>query len=260
MMSARTQLCFVSLLWSLTSAEKTLDSISDLKKIKFGEYVPKHSLILLYWFANAIDIDDFNRMRLTFDVTRGDFGSHYYRNSESLLRPPPSGYRYYTIGNLYQDQSRQLPNYVVNPPRQYVGENRNRIIIRVQSQNMGHGREIIDEVYITQHRSDHQASSYSSLHTYRVTTNLLRQLRVFCVRENQLQLSQLRNQFGSKADDFQLRQIRSMWPGYAGLGLLMFIVIEEKNRDLAKLLAVAGVIVIIIILFFFSSILNVKPK
>lgn len=227
---------------------RRLDSITDLKKISFGESVPKHSLILFYWFANTIDIDDSDNMRLTFDVNRGDYGSHRYYNDEKLLEPPPSGCSYYTIGNLYQDQFRLLPNYVVNPPREYVGDNRDRIIVRVQLQNTEQEGKTIDQVYITQHCSGHQRSPYESRHTYQITPNLLRELRLFCIRENQLQLSQLRQQFNSGANDSQIGHINSVWPGYAGLGLLICIVTGERSRltPNSNLL----VIVIVLLLFF----------
>lgn len=228
-MSARNQVFFERLSLNLVSSRRRLDSINDLKKINFGESVPKHSLLLLYWFANTIDVDDSDNMRLTFDVNRGDYGSHGYRNLEALLDPPPPGYDYYTIGNLYQDQFRLLPKYVVNPPREYAGNNCGRIIVRVKLQDGEQGEKTIDQVYITQHRSGHQGSSYDSRHTYRITPNLIRELRLFCVRENRLQLLHLKKQFKSRANDVQISCIKTKWPGYAGLGLLIFIAIEENS-------------------------------
>lgn len=74
-------------------------------------------------------------MRLTFNVNRGDYGSHYYGSAEALLDRPPSEYHYYTTGNL----SGSIPNYVVNPPKKEAGDKRDRIIIRVQRQNIGQG-------------------------------------------------------------------------------------------------------------------------
>lgn len=228
-MPARNRFFFERLSLNLGSSGQRLDSISDLKKINFGESVPMHGLILLYWFANAIDIDDSDNMRLTFDVNRGDYGSHKYHNSETLLAPPPSGYHYYTIGNHYKDPYRLLPNYVVNPPREYAGDNRVRIIVRVQLQNREQAGNTTDQVYLTQHLSEDQGPSYDSDHTYRITPKLLRELRIFCVRENQLQLLQLRDQFNSSISDSQIRLTRSEWPGRAGLGLLIFIVTGEDS-------------------------------
>lgn len=208
-----------------------LNSISDLKKINFGESVPKHSLILLYWFANAIDIDDWDLIRLTFDENSEDYGSHWYGNFEKLLDPLPSGYGYYTIGKLSQDQFRPLPNYVVNPPTEYAGDNRDRIIVRVQLQYRKQGAKTIDQVYITQHYPGHQVSSYDSRHTYRITPNLIRELQRFGGRAN---LSHLRQQFNSRASDSHISYINSQWPDNAGLGLLTFIVIKEKSMPTPK--------------------------
>ncbi|XP_037647504.1 uncharacterized protein LOC119501293 isoform X1 [Sebastes umbrosus] len=233
-MSGRVTSCCVALLFvlnSVSAVQKKLDSINDLKKINFGQSVPKHSLLLLHWFANTVDIDDNNNIiRLTFDPNSGDYGSHYYHNSEGLLVPlhRGSGYRYYTIGNLHQETSMQLPPYVVLPQREYEGTNRDRIIIRVGEQNTG-GQALprIDQVYITQHydTSENQGTPYDPDHTYRITTNLLRQIREFSVGQNQQQLLQLRNRFGSNADEFN---IRNTWGNLACLGLLLFIVIQEK--------------------------------
>ncbi|XP_068574754.1 uncharacterized protein [Cebidichthys violaceus] len=235
-MSGRVMICCVALFLVLTSvsAVQKLRSINALKKINFGESVPKHSLVLLYWFANTVDIDDNNVIWLTFDPNREDYGSHYYHNSEGLLDDLPWGnlYQYYTIGNLYQETSMQLPHYVVRPQTEYVGRNRDRIIIRVREQNTGRrALQRIDQVYITQHydTSENLGTPYDPDHTYRITTNLLRQIREFSVGQNQQQLLQLRNNFRSNADDFQLRHIRNTWAAnLAGLGLLLFIVIQER--------------------------------
>ncbi|XP_073350076.1 uncharacterized protein [Pagrus major] len=222
-MSVRVTSWCVALLLVLTSVSavhKKLKSIKALQKIDFGQSVPKHSLMLLHWFANAVDIDNNNVIQLTFDPN-SEYGSHHYGNYERLLDPLPWGYRYYTVGNLNQDTSVQLPDYVVDPPREYVGGNRDRIIIRVQGQR-------IDQVYITQHydTSEHQGTPYDPVHTYQVTTYLLRQIREFSVRDGQQPLLHLRNRFESNADDFY---IRHTWGNLACLGLFLLIVIEEKH-------------------------------
>ncbi|XP_028424399.1 uncharacterized protein LOC114548608 [Perca flavescens] len=231
-MSGSLTSCCVALFFALTyvSAVQRLDSLNDLKKINFGQSVPKHSLMLLHWFANTVDIDNNNIIWLTFDANCGDYGSHHYGNFEGLLDPLPrgSGYQYYTIGNLNQETSMPFPLYVVLPPREYVGRNRDRILIRVREQYKGwQALQRIDQVYITQHydTSEHQGTLYDPAYTFRITTNLLRQIREFSVGENQQPLLQLRNRFGSNADDVH---IRNTWGDLACLGLLLFIVIQEK--------------------------------
>ncbi|XP_077939991.1 uncharacterized protein LOC120827569 isoform X2 [Gasterosteus aculeatus] len=226
--------CCVALLLVLTSVsagQTKLKSITDLKKINFAQSVPKHSLLLLYWFADAVDIDANNIISLTFDPNAGDYGSHHYGNYEGLLDPLPWGneYQYYTIGNLNQETFVPLPPYVRHPPAtEYFGRNRDRIIIRIRRQNtQGQDLQRIDQVYITQHydTSENLGTLYDPHHTYRITVNFLREIRQFSVGQNRQQLGQLRNDFGSNAD---VSSIRNTWGDLAGLGLLLFIVIQEK--------------------------------
>ncbi|XP_040046500.2 uncharacterized protein LOC120827569 isoform X1 [Gasterosteus aculeatus] len=226
--------CCVALLLVLTSVsagQTKLKSITDLKKINFAQSVPKHSLLLLYWFADAVDIDNNNIISLTFDPNAGDYGSHHYGNYEGLLDPLPWGneYQYYTIGNLNQETVVPLPPYVRHPPAtEYFGRNRDRIIIRIRRQNtQGQDLQRIDQVYITQHydTSENLGTPYDPHHTYRITVNFLREIRQFSVGQNRQQLGQLRNDFGSNAD---VSSIRNTWGDLAGLGLLLFIVIQEK--------------------------------
>ncbi|XP_061555939.1 uncharacterized protein LOC133414531 [Phycodurus eques] len=236
MMSGGLVLCYAALLLSLTCvcAIKKLNSINDLKKVDFGRAVPKHSLLLLHWFANTIDIDNNDVIRLTFDPNLGAYGSHHYGNYERLLNPLPQGNsrcRYYTVGNVYQGQT-QLPNYVLHPPSEESrGRNRDRIIFRVREHNTGRqASETIDEVYITQHyENSNEGTRYDPVYTYQITTNLLRQIREFSVEENQSNsLMELREDFGSNINDSQLRFLKITWRELACIGLLMFIVLEEK--------------------------------
>ncbi|XP_027141616.1 uncharacterized protein LOC109139203 [Larimichthys crocea] len=230
-MSGGVTSCCVALLLALTSvsAVQKLKSINGLKKINFGTSVPKHSLVLLHWFANTVEIDSDNDIWLNFDPNCEDYGLHHYRNDERMLNQLPRGYRYYTIGNLLEDTSEQLPAYVRNPPSEYAGDNRDRIIFRVQDRGW-RGLHRVDQVYITQHydTSEHQGSRYDPDHTYQITTNLLRQIREFSVEEEQQSLSYLRHRYGRNIDDFQVNDIRDEWGDLVCLGLLLFIVIEEK--------------------------------
>lgn len=259
-MSGRALSCGVFLFLYLGngSAVRKLNSINDLKEINFGQSVPKHSLILLHWFANVINIDNNGFIHLTFDLGREDYGSHYYSNFERLLNLPPTGHRYYTVGNIYQDTPVQLPHYVVNPPRGYEAENRDRIIISVQRR--GHS-QIINQVYLTQHYGayEHQGTRYDQDHTYQITTNLLRDLRLFSLRDNQTPLSHLRNQFGSNVNESQLRDIRNRWGDLCCLGLLLFIVIEKTqppnipNRCRDFVIAIGLFLLIFILILFMSE-------
>ncbi|XP_037647508.1 uncharacterized protein LOC119501294 isoform X1 [Sebastes umbrosus] len=228
-MSGRVTSCCVALFFvlnSVSAVQKKLHSINDLKKINFGQSVPKHSLLLLHWFANTVDIDENDVIRVAFDPNSRAYGSHQYHNFEGLLDrlDRGSGYRYYTVGSLNQGTTMQLPSYVVRPQREYVGTNSDRIIIRAREQNIGgQALQRIDQVYITQHIENQ--GEYDPDQTYRITTNLLRQIRQFSVGQNQQQLLQLRNRYASNADELH---IRNTWGDLACLGLLLFIVIQEK--------------------------------
>ncbi|XP_013870392.1 uncharacterized protein LOC106522083 [Austrofundulus limnaeus] len=228
---------FVMLLLIFTSAAavQKLKNINDLKRLKFGQSVPSHSLLLLYWFADTVDIDNNNVIRLTFDPNSEEYGSHHYGNYERMLDQLPQGnirYRYYTVGNLHEQRSSELPSYVVHPRYGYEGRNRDRIIFRVREQNVGWQAGQIDRVYITQHfeTSEYQGTRYDPEHTYQVSNNLLRQIREFS-EEDEDSLMDLRDRFGSNADDAQLRYIRNSWGELACLGLFLFIVIQERESS-----------------------------
>nr|XP_057905080.1 uncharacterized protein LOC131103135 [Doryrhamphus excisus] len=242
-MSGRLGLCCTVLLLALisVSAIKKLNTIDDLKKIDFDRAVPKHSLLLLYWFANEIDIDNNNVMRLTFDPNVGHYGSHHYGNYERMLNPLPQGdirYQYYTVGNLNNHQAQsQLPAYVLEPPREYRGRNRDRIIFLVHGTGW-QPLQIIDEVYMTQHyENSNSGTRYDPAHTYQISTNLLRQLRAFSTEGDNNSLRELIGAIGSNINHSQLRSLRVTWGDIACIGLLLFIIIEEKfyphNRNWA---------------------------
>ena len=143
---------FVVLFLSILPTESSigiLNSINDLKKIPFGQSVPKHSLVLLHWFANTIEIDNNDAIELTFEPNHGDYGIRRYGNFEGFLDPLPFGHRYYTLGNInpmFNNQRRSLPSYFTNNDLFGHEElNRVRIIFTLSSQNT------IVRVYITLH-------------------------------------------------------------------------------------------------------------
>lgn len=216
---------------SAVSAVKKLNSINDLKKIQFGKTVPKHSLVLLHWFANTINVDNNDNIWLTFEPNSRDYGSHHYGNYEGILDPLPHGTRYYTVGNLGQATSLPLPSYVLHSSMAQDGRNRDRIIFRVRDGNTRwQALQRIDAVYITQHYGgSNSGTSYDPDHTYQITTNLLIQLREFSLELNHNSLSELRDDFGRNTDDSQLESLKIKWGDLACLALLLYIVIEEKH-------------------------------
>ena len=151
------------------STIRIVNSINDLKKIPFGQSVPKHSLVLLHWFANAIELSNNNRLKLNFDPNHGDYGAHHYGNFQGFLDPLPIGHRYFTLGNIHfiiNNESRSLPYYYTNDLHYLlVGEelNRARIIFSLLDQ------DTIDQVFITQHYEANQGQGtvYDPVHTDR---------------------------------------------------------------------------------------------
>ena len=207
-----------------------LKSINDLKKIPFGQSVPKHSLALLHWFANTIGFDNNDLIELTFEPSNGDYGTHHYGNYEGVLDRLPPGQQYYTLGNSMINNHRiSLPSYVTGDVNHLLGGevmNRARIIFSLL------GQDIIDQVFITQHyqASQGQGTVYDPVHTYQITINLLRELRVFSLDQNQQsELSEIGTNFGSAIDSDELSSIRNKFGQLACVGLLLFIVINERN-------------------------------
>ncbi|CAL8241888.1 unnamed protein product [Gadus morhua 'NCC'] len=220
---------FLVLFLSILRTESTngiLNSIDDLKKIPFGKSVPKHSLALLHWFANTIEIDNNDLIELTFEPRHGDYGTHRYRNSDGVLDPLPPGQQYYTLGN---NNGNSLPSYVTGQRNHLLGReefNRARIIFSLL------GQDTIDQVFITQHYHASQGlgTVYDPVHTYRISINLLRELRVFSLDQNQQsELSEIGTNFGSAIDSDELSSIRNKFGQLACVGLLLFIVITERN-------------------------------
>ncbi|CAL8329700.1 unnamed protein product [Boreogadus saida] len=205
------------------------NSINDLKKIPFGQSVPTHSLALLHWFANTIELSN-NRLELTFEPDHRDYGAHHYGNFQGFLNRLPYGQRYFTLGNINPNINNQripLPSYFTdNDLFGYEELNRARIIFTLSSQNT------IGQVYITQHyqTNQDQGTVYDPEHTYRITIDLLRELRVFSFdRREQSELSEIRSYFGSSIGNSELHSIINTWYQLACVGLLLFIVINERN-------------------------------
>ncbi|KAK7930324.1 hypothetical protein WMY93_006719 [Mugilogobius chulae] len=147
------------------SAHQKFSSIYDLLRLEFGRSVPRHSLLLLHWFAKSIR----ENYTLTFDPN-GGFGSHHYGNFGGLLEPPPQDHRYFTVGNLHNDE---FPEYVRNPTiRGFYATNRDRIVFSAQRLRTGEYR--IHRVFLTQHQNDQSdQSDYDPTHTYEISTDLL---------------------------------------------------------------------------------------
>ncbi|CAI5675197.1 unnamed protein product [Oreochromis niloticus] len=231
-MFGRMMSCCVALLltFSSVSAVRKLNSITHLRSVGSDRSAKEDCLQLLHWFANTVDINTNDDIRLTFGPNLRDYGSHQYHNRQ-LLEPLPGGYQYYSLGNIHREGSLRLPPHVIQLEQD--DRNRARIIIRVREQNVDERiSRIIDRVYVTQHyeEAEHRGTDYDPQHTYEITTSLLRAIRRFPMDSDDINLLRsLRNRYRSDADDSQLSEIRSKWRDLACLGLLVFIVIQHTS-------------------------------
>lgn len=211
----------LALVLNSASAVKRLNSIDDLRRVYSDERMLGQCLVLLYWFANTVDIDS-SEVRLTFNPNR-DYGSHHYANFQQLL---PQGNWYYTVGNLNQPSSANLPPYVVNHRTPGTAGNRARIIIGLEGSNRG---AQINTVYITQHYENFGEKSYDRQHTHEISIDLLIEIRRFSVSDDQWSLGRLGNQYGNNINHYQFNHIINTLGNLAGLGLLLFIVTQKYN-------------------------------
>ncbi|XP_040927679.1 uncharacterized protein LOC114861134 [Betta splendens] len=199
-----------------------IDSVDDLKTINFRHSVPKHSLLLLHWFANTVKIED-DGIWLTFDPKR-QYGSHGYGNEDGLL---PVGRQYYAVGDLSRDKH-EFPSYMYYELRENVGRNLDRIIFSVNEHGVENGAgSMVEEVYLTQHMAnEYQEAAYDRGNTYLVTPNLLKQMQRFSELKQSLWI--LNSEFRSNATDFQLLDFYEQW-SFPHLELLLFTVTKKTQ-------------------------------
>ncbi|XP_036824081.1 uncharacterized protein LOC118945341 [Oncorhynchus mykiss] len=196
------------LIWSLllflalniVYPSRTLNSIQDLKDFPVHP-LSTSQLRLLYWLASQINhIDNNNIMTFNFDPTRGDYGSHYYKNIERVLPPLLNNIgNYYTLGNLNMKNALDLPEYVTKEflisthIAEKLKNNRQRLILHAI---WNHTTMFItvDQVYLTQHYPPNwgRGSEYDPDNTYRITPNLLREIQTF----QTLSATDIQNQYG----------------------------------------------------------------
>nr|XP_046174126.1 uncharacterized protein LOC124007527 [Oncorhynchus gorbuscha] len=192
-------LLFLALNIAYSYPNTTLNSIQDLKDRVHP--LSTSQLSLLYWLASEIkNIDNNNIMTFNFDPTRGDYGSHYYKNIERVLPPLLNNIgNYYTLGNLNLTNALEFPEYVTKEflkstdIAEKLVNNRQRLILHAIWNH--HTMVItIDQVYLTQHYPPNwgRGSAYDPVNTYRITPNLLREIQTF----QTLSATDIQNQYG----------------------------------------------------------------
>ncbi|KAJ8001085.1 hypothetical protein DPEC_G00187550 [Dallia pectoralis] len=161
---------------SIVIEGRQLRTLADLSVSGFGRPVPRHGLMLLFWFANdCVDFDNHDNMQIQCYPERGDFGFHYFGNFEKIL-PILSRERnekYFEVGNLntesYPEAIDLLPyvrQYYLSM-RYYHQCNRDRLIIRLNKRK-------VTATYVTEHKDNGNRGEFDPEHTHLVSPDLIR--------------------------------------------------------------------------------------
>ncbi|KAJ8335957.1 hypothetical protein SKAU_G00392990 [Synaphobranchus kaupii] len=145
---------------------ETLNELTQLRDSGFGRRRPRHGLRLLHWLArDCFSVDS----ALLCDPERGDYGFHYFKNSEYDLPVLREDHSYYEVGNLNLTNAQFLPIYVMENYQWNVAvSNSDRLILSVGPEN------IIDRIYATKHKGK---GSFDSEHTYRISKGLMKVIK-----------------------------------------------------------------------------------
>uniref|UniRef100_A0A3B1IPH3 Uncharacterized LOC111195172 n=1 Tax=Astyanax mexicanus TaxID=7994 RepID=A0A3B1IPH3_ASTMX len=160
-----------------------LENMQDLRdRTDFGKAFPRHGLKILLWLICQGEIDQNGVLQLNFNPAKNVFGIHRYLDREGVfpvLDNLPK--KYYTVGSIGPLNVREhFPDYVTEDYCNSWGHslrNVDRIVIRVQDDNPSR----VDEVYVTQHfRDKNLGSHYDPGNTFKISSNLLREIQKFC--------------------------------------------------------------------------------
>ncbi|KAJ8367284.1 hypothetical protein AAFF_G00323450 [Aldrovandia affinis] len=147
---------------------ETMNTVQQLKGVRFGHKFPRHGLKLLHWLANdIIEIDSTGKMLAQQNPNHGEFGFHLFHDSERILPGVRLQSRYFEVGNLHSPGAHALP--FKQCQTESDESNTDRIILRLDS------GQVIGKVYITEH-TPHR-SSFSAEYTYCLSKNLIQAIR-----------------------------------------------------------------------------------
>ncbi|KAM4605485.1 uncharacterized protein ACJ7VT_017718 isoform 2-T2 [Polymixia lowei] len=90
----------------------TINSIKDLSRIEPGHVFPRHGLMVLYYLAMNVNIDQNDVIRINIHPDRGDAGFHFYGDWEGLFPSLPYGTTYYSLGNINLPRATELTERV----------------------------------------------------------------------------------------------------------------------------------------------------
>uniref|UniRef100_A0A8C1TC54 Uncharacterized protein n=1 Tax=Cyprinus carpio TaxID=7962 RepID=A0A8C1TC54_CYPCA len=177
---AAMRFCFLLFCLSLASVSsvKKLTSIEELRNTRYANRSPRHGLPLLFWFAQNVNLDQNNNMRLNFFPYENAYGFHYFGNTD---RPPllPSlsyGQSYYSVGNLNTGRyprASELPDYVWRHFRNSNLPERNmdRLIVSLDQTRPNR----ISRLYVTAHNRGR--NDFNPSDTYEIDPALVSQIR-----------------------------------------------------------------------------------
>ncbi|XP_010900945.2 uncharacterized protein LOC105029331 [Esox lucius] len=162
-----------------------LRTLDDLYRSGFGRPLPRHGLMLLFWFANeCVNFDDHNNTWVRCQPEKGDFGFHHFGNFEEILPVLVRDGRekYFEVGNLNTEnypEANDLQPYVRRyyelAPGNYRQSNKDRIIIKLNQRK-------VKATYVTEHK-DGNRGDFDPEHTHLVSPDLIRDIQELELKE-----------------------------------------------------------------------------
>ncbi|KAL1023519.1 hypothetical protein UPYG_G00041890 [Umbra pygmaea] len=164
---------------SITTQICQLSTIEELRDSSFGRPLPRHGLMLLFWYArDCVDFDFYDNMQVQCYPETGDFGFHHFGNFENILPVllQNSREKYFEVGNLNTESyplAKDLPPYVRQNYGLSLGHrqcNKDRIIISLKHRH-------VTATYVTEHKENGIQGKFDPERTHLVSPDLIRVIR-----------------------------------------------------------------------------------